>query len=101
MQRETAVPVFVAARRAQAARALLQAHPQTQVIVSDDGLQHYALRRDIEICVFAERGPGNGFRLPAGPLREGWPRKVDLVLGNGGHRIQRRLAPWAQRADGV
>jgi tetraacyldisaccharide 4'-kinase len=81
--RETGAPVFVAPRRADAARALLAAHPSTRVIVSDDGLQHYGLERDVEVCVFDERGIGNGWLLPAGPLREGWPRPVDLVLRPG------------------
>jgi tetraacyldisaccharide 4'-kinase len=100
-------PVFVAATRAKAARALLKAYPSTQVIVCDDGLQHYALQRDIEICVFDERGTGNGWLLPAGPLREPWPRDVDLVVrsgkpaGVGGFEVQRRLAGHARRADGT
>ena len=101
------VPVFVAASRAEAARALLAAHPATQVIVSDDGLQHYRLQRDIEICVFDERGTGNGWLLPAGPLREPWPRSVDLVLrpgaatGISGFEARRRLAAVAVRGDGT
>jgi tetraacyldisaccharide 4'-kinase len=101
------VPVFVASDRVQAAQALLAAHPSTQVIVSDDGLQHYRLERDIEICVFDERGTGNGWLLPAGPLREPWPRNVDLVLRTGtppgiaGFEVHRRLAPLARRADGT
>jgi len=101
------VPVFVASNRVQAARALLAAHPTTRVIVSDDGLQHYRLERDVEICVFDERGTGNGWLLPAGPLRELWPRAVDLVLCTGaaagiaGFEIRRRLAPVARRADGT
>jgi tetraacyldisaccharide 4'-kinase len=102
-----AVPVFVAARRAQAAQALLAAHPSTQVIVCDDGLQHYALDRDIEVCVFDERGVGNGWLLPAGPLRESWPRAVDLVLRTdrtpavAGFEVRRKLAGHAERADGT
>lgn len=105
--RSCRVPVFVAASRVQAARALLAAHPATQVIVSDDGLQHYRLQRDIEICVFDERGTGNGWLLPAGPLREPWPRKVDLVLRTGapagidGYEVRRRLASLARRGDGT
>jgi tetraacyldisaccharide 4'-kinase len=101
------VPVFVARRRIEAARALLQAHPQTQVIVSDDGLQHYAMQRDIEICVFDERGTGNGWLLPAGPLREPWPRHADFVLRTAGtpridgFDVRRHLAGWAVRADGA
>lgn len=109
--RRCGVPVFVAPRRAEAARALLARHPGTQVIVSDDGLQHLALARDIEICVFDERGTGNGWLLPAGPLREPWPRHADLVLRPPGtdlggsldgrcFTITRRLASEAVRADG-
>lgn len=102
----TGAPVFVSSQRAAAARALLDAHPGTQVIVSDDGLQHLALDRDIEICVFDDRGAGNGWLLPAGPLRESWPRTCDLVLHSGthpafaGYRSQRALANYAVRADG-
>ena len=81
------VPVFVAAQRVQAAKALLNAHPQIQIIVCDDGLQHYALRRDLEICAMDSRGIGNGRLLPAGPLREPWPRAVDLLI----HTDQRSL----------
>jgi tetraacyldisaccharide 4'-kinase len=105
--RACAVPVFVAARRVQAARALLRAYPSTQVILCDDGLQHYALQRDVEICVFDERGSGNGWLLPAGPLREPWPRPVDLVVRTGhppgvaGFEAQRQLASDAERADGT
>lgn len=104
--RSCGVPVFVAPRRIDAARALLAAHPGTRVLVCDDGLQHLALGRDIEICVFDERGIGNGWLLPAGPLREPWPRPVDLVLRAGepagidGFSAQRRLAPYARRGDG-
>lgn len=95
------VPVFVAERRIDAARALLRAHPGTQVLVSDDGLQHYALARDLEICVFDARGVGNGWLLPAGPLREPWPRPVDLVIGGEGFAAERALAGEAVRADGT
>jgi tetraacyldisaccharide 4'-kinase len=101
------VPVFVAPVRVDAARALLRAHPKTQVIVSDDGLQHYAMQRDIEICVFDERGTGNGWLLPAGPLREPWPRNADFVLRSAdtphieAFEVRRRLAGYAVRADGT
>lgn len=102
----TGVPVWVGAARAEAARQLLKAHPDTAIIVCDDGLQHQALARDIEICVMDERGVGNGYLLPAGPLREPWPRPVDLLLHtampalSGGHRAHRRLADHALRRDG-
>ena len=107
VRRKTGAPVFVAARRAEAARALLRAYPATQVIVSDDGLQHHAMERDVEICVFDARGTGNGWLLPAGPLREPWPRRVDLVLRPqeaatiDGHAVARTLADSAVRADGT
>ncbi|RYF16148.1 MAG: tetraacyldisaccharide 4'-kinase [Comamonadaceae bacterium] len=107
LRRKAGVPVFVGKRRVEAAHALLRAHPGTQVIVADDGLQHLALGRDVEICVFDSRGVGNGWQLPAGPLREPWPRPVDLVLVHGGppgiegHRMQRELAAQAVRADGT
>jgi tetraacyldisaccharide 4'-kinase len=107
IQLRTGAPVFVAPRRVDAARALLQKYPQTQAILCDDGLQHLALARDIEICVFDDRGAGNGFHLPAGPLREAWPRDVDFVLHSGsqpafeGHLASRELADHAQRADGT
>ena len=71
--------MFVDADRVRAGRALLAAHPQVNVIVSDDGLQHYALARDIEIAVFDERGAGNGQLLPAGPLREPLSRATGLT----------------------
>ncbi len=106
IQRRCQVPVFVAAKRLQAAQALLAQHPQTDVLLCDDGLQHLALQRDIDICVFDERGVGNGWVLPSGPLREPWPRKVDLVLHTGaiaafaGYQARRELAPYALRQDG-
>ncbi|MBX3655544.1 MAG: tetraacyldisaccharide 4'-kinase [Ramlibacter sp.] len=103
----TGVPVYVAARRVQAVQTLLAAHPATDVVVSDDGLQHLALDRDIELCVFDDGGVGNGFLLPAGPLREPWPRPADLVVHTGRHpafagfRVHRELAGEAVRADGT
>jgi len=68
------IPVFVGRQRALAAQALLQAYPRTQLIISDDGLQHHAMQHDIALCVFDDRALGNGWLLPAGPLREPWPR---------------------------
>lgn len=66
----TGAPVAVHPRRPLAAQALLRAAPQVDVIVADDGLQHLALARDVEIVVQDARGLGNGRLLPAGPLRE-------------------------------
>jgi tetraacyldisaccharide 4'-kinase len=77
------VPLVVGRNRVSAARALLTAHPEVNVIISDDGLQHYALGRDIEILLFDERGIGNGWLLPAGPLRELVTRRFDFRVLNG------------------
>lgn len=66
------VPVWVGARRIDAARALCAAHPEVNVLVSDDGLQHTALHREAQLIVFDDRGVGNGHVLPAGPLRQPW-----------------------------
>jgi tetraacyldisaccharide 4'-kinase len=106
IHRCTGAPMFVAERRIDAARALLAAYPSTQVIVSDDGLQHLALHRDLEIGVFDDRGVGNGWLLPAGPLREPWPRALDVVLHSGAHPAfegfvaTRTLRTEAYSADG-
>lgn len=70
IQRRSGAPLAVAERRADAANALLAAHPDLQLIVCDDGLQHHALARDLTVCVFDRRGLGNGWLLPAGPLRQ-------------------------------
>lgn len=107
VRRSTRAPVFVAARRIDAARALTAKYPDVRVIVGDDGLQHLALARDVEICVFDDRGIGNGWLLPAGPLREPWPRACDLVLHTGarpafaGFTARRSLADAAVSADGA
>lgn len=112
------VPVWVGRQRVDVARALLKAHPEVQLILSDDGMQHAALARDIELCVFDDRGIGNGWLLPAGPLREPWPRRRlshavhRYVLSNAAHtpiahdtspcfQVQRRLSAMAKQADGT
>jgi len=87
LARQTSCPVFVSAKRYAAALSLLRAHPECNVILSDDGLQHYAIKREIEIAVVdAQRGFSNGLLLPAGPLREPVSRldDVDAVVLNGG-----------------
>lgn len=71
--RQTRVPVAVGRRRAQAAQALMAAHPDINLIIADDGLQHLNLARDAQVVVFDQRGAGNGWTLPAGPLREYLP----------------------------
>jgi tetraacyldisaccharide 4'-kinase len=73
IQRRTGVPVWVGANRAAVAQAACQHCPEVNVLVSDDGLQHAALARDVECIVFDERGAGNGWLLPAGPLRQPLP----------------------------
>lgn len=85
--KRTACPVFIGANKVQVGRALLHAHPQCNVIISDDGLQHYALQRDVEIAmVDASAQFGNHRLLPAGPLRESVARlkHVDAVVVTGG-----------------
>jgi tetraacyldisaccharide 4'-kinase len=67
------VPVVVSQYRVQAAQTLLDLFPATQVILSDDGLQHPGLHADMVVCVFDQRGLGNERLLPSGPLREPWP----------------------------
>lgn len=106
-----AVPVFVARKRFDAASALLAAYPETDVIISDDGLQHHALHHDVAVTVFDDRGLGNGWLLPAGPLRQTAAAETDLILHTGQHpalledvfiqfTAQRALADHAVRADG-
>src|SRR6187549_3508711 len=60
----TGVPVVVDRDRVAAARALRKAHPQVDIVVADDGLQHHRLGRDLQVIVFDERGAGNGLLLP-------------------------------------
>lgn len=75
-------PVVVGRRRVEAGRALLAAHPEVDVLIADDGLQHLALGRDVEIVLFDGRGVGNGWLLPAGPLREPPSRRRDFTVVN-------------------
>ncbi len=84
--RRTGCPVVVDPDRPRAARALLE-NPEVDLIISDDGLQHYALARQLELAVIdGRRGLGNGHCLPVGPLREPPERlaEVDLCVVNGG-----------------
>jgi len=115
LAQRSGVPVFVGPSRQRSLQALLQAHPQTRIVVCDDGLQDYSLYRDVEICMMHEDGLGNGLLLPAGPLREPWPRQALACAGvNNAHLLivnsgpekagqfatHRRLSPVARRADG-
>lgn len=87
--RRTGCPMVVGPDRVAAAQTLL-AHADVNIIISDDGMQHYRLCRTVEIAVIdAARGLGNGHCLPAGPLREPAERlqSVDLIVVNGGERV--------------
>ena len=110
------VPVFVATKRFDAASQMLAKYPATNIIISDDGLQHHALHHDIAITVLDDRGVGNGWLLPAGPLREKLRNtrlreQNNLVLHTGNHPVKiattapqftakRSLAQQARRHDG-
>lgn len=86
LAQRTRFPVVIGQDRVAAGKALLQAHPECDVIISDDGLQHYRLQRDMEIVVVdGARRFGNAQLLPAGPLREPVTRldTVDAVVCNG------------------
>jgi len=86
LARHSGCPVWIGADRVAAAEGLLAANPDCDVLLSDDGLQHYALQRNFEIAVIdAARGFGNQRLLPSGPLREPLTRlaSVDAVVLNG------------------
>lgn len=105
LARRSGCPVWVGPDRVKVAAALRARHPEVDVLVLDDGLQHYGIRRDLEIAVVDARGYGNGFLLPAGPLREPRVRlrRVDAVVselrlaGDTAHRMidARDRAPLA------
>jgi len=110
IHRRTGVPGVVGAERTEAARTLLGAYPEVNLLLADDGLQHARLARDWQLIVFDARGIGNGLTLPAGPLREAWTPGVPArssVLYNAeqpstpwpGHLAQRRLAGAVTLAD--
>lgn len=85
LRRRTGASVVVGADRVAAGHALLSLDPAVDVVVSDDGLQHLGLDRDVEVLVFDERGAGNGRLLPAGPMRERLPATTSarqIVLYN-------------------
>jgi tetraacyldisaccharide 4'-kinase len=97
LSRRSGCPVWVGADRVQVAARLRAAHQDVNVLVLDDGLQHYAMRRDLEIAVVDTRGFGNGFLLPAGPLREPRSRlrSVDAVVSH-----TSSTAGYAMRLEG-
>jgi tetraacyldisaccharide 4'-kinase len=100
MAQRALCPVWIGRDRPAVALALLQAHPECDIILSDDGLQHYRLQRNAEIAVIdGARRFGNGLLLPAGPLREPVSRlrNVDAVVVNGG---QTGNGEFEMRLDG-
>src|SRR5690606_4877212 len=100
-------PVWSGPNRADTASRLLRAHPQVDTLICDDGLQHYALERDVEIAVMdAQRGFGNGLMLPAGPLREPLTRlrRVHAIVVNGGqppHDLPSNVPQFAMTLTGA
>lgn len=112
LAKQTQVPMAAAPSRQQAVELLCQQHPDLQLILSDDGLQHYALPRQLEIVVVdGERGFGNGWRLPIGPLREPLSRlkSSEIVVQNGNSEsplvaeamlFQLRPCGWYRVSDG-
>ncbi len=95
----TQAPVWVGVDRVFAARSLLYTHPECNVLIADDGLQHYRLARDVEIAVVdAALGFGNGCMLPSGPLREPASRlrSVDALVINGADRVAAPVPPAGQ-----
>lgn len=99
LARRSGVPVWVGRDRATASRALLATHPEVDLLLCDDGLQHHRLARDVELAVFDDRGAGNGYLLPVGPLREPLARlrTVDAVVCNGA--VDPRLPTAVKRFD--
>jgi len=97
LSRRSGCPVWVGADRVRVAALLRAAHEDVNVLILDDGLQHYAMRRDLEIAVVDARGFGNGFPLPAGPLREPQARLrgVDAVVSH-----ESPIKGFAMRLDG-
>jgi tetraacyldisaccharide 4'-kinase len=100
-------PVMVHSHRVNAAKALMIKHPEVNVIISDDGLQHYKLKRwpareggrDIELIVRDARGEGNHWLMPAGPLRESSDRARDFSLNIvGTEDTSKALPPFFQDA---
>jgi tetraacyldisaccharide 4'-kinase len=110
--RRSGCRVWVDASRVAGGAALIKAHPEVNVLICDDGLQHYALQRDIEIAVLQRPlGLGNGRLLPAGPLREpiGRLQQVDIVVESGqlpialshavSYQLKLRTEEWVSVTD--
>ena len=103
MARRGICPVWVGKDRVATARRALLLHTQCDVVLCDDGLQHYRLQRDFEIAVIdGVRRFGNGRLLPAGPLREPLSRlkSVDAVVFNGGQHLTQFQNQYAMQLSG-
>lgn len=110
LARRCGCPLVVAPKRVQAVSSLIERFPEVDVIISDDGLQHYALDRDVEVVVVdGQRRLGNGHLMPLGPLREpSWRLgEADFVVQNGGSEpfrsgayLMRLKAGAARAVDG-
>jgi tetraacyldisaccharide 4'-kinase len=102
LARRSGCPVWIGADRVKVIEALRAQHPEVDVVVLDDGLQHYRLRRDLEIAVVDSRGFGNGWLLPAGPLRE--PRRrlrsVDAVVSHQAPDLGINASAFEMRLEG-
>lgn len=99
----TGVPVSVSPKRSEAVKALLMLYP-LDLVIADDGLQHYGLHRDFELVVIdGMRRFGNGWWLPAGPMRERAARlnSVDAIITNGGHAASGEISMWLQANQAV
>ncbi len=96
----TGVPMVVGRDRVAAAQALMAQHPEVNLIISDDGLQHYRLARDIEIVLADSRGNGNGWLLPAGPLREAATRRRDFSVFNNAQAVVDQPAQFTMQLTG-
>ncbi|PVZ86188.1 tetraacyldisaccharide 4'-kinase [Serratia sp. S1B] len=99
----TGAPVAISPKRAEAVQALLQQH-ELDAVITDDGLQHYALQRDFELVVIdGVRRFGNGWWLPAGPMRERVSRlnTVDACVANGGVAQEGEIAMKLQAQQAV
>ena len=96
------IPIFSGKKRGQVARSLLMTYPDVDVVISDDGLQHFELFRDFEIVVVdGVRLFGNGHLIPAGPLRETVTRvkKVDAVVINS--QVKKEILPLFENTNNL
>lgn len=102
LAREAQVPVVVGRARCAAVAELLRRHPDVRLVVADDGLQHLRLQRDFELVVLDRGALGNGWLLPAGPLREPLSRlrTVDAVVAHDPRQV-RTLVPAAVPLHGL